>query len=336
MNISVDGGALCGNTTAQFGTYRFTKDCLHALSLYDTTNKYTVYTYCDIDDTRTPDSIRFKPIYPTWGWMKLQIPRHELFAKHDSFLALNQALPLYTPARNIVISHGLSFFLHKEHYKKDYQRLLNQLVRYTHQADEIIVSSRRVQDNLENSDLKIHGRIHVLPFGIPFLFQTYEPRPREPFFLYVGSDQTIKQLPFLLEAFEQFCSYSDFSQFRLVLIGVQKDTPSDKRVECIPHLSGTALKQYYQRASGYLSCSLYESFNYPIVEALSQRCPVVALESAIIPEQRPFVDVVTNTTDFVENMANLARGNKKKYDFNKFEQTFSWKSFVQNLCLLYN
>ena len=46
-------------------------------------------------------------------------------------------------------------------------------------------------------------------------------------------------------------------------------------------------------ATALLTASHYESFNFPVLEALSQGCPVIGLKSAIIPEFKPYVNLAT-------------------------------------------
>lgn len=336
MHISVDGGALCGGRMNCYGTCRFTKEFLHALSLYDKKNIHTIYTYCDIDDSVIYPSLRYKKIRPEWGWMKIQVSRYELLEQNDIFLGINQALPWYTPARKIVICRGLSFYFYKDCYTGQYKRLMSQLYTYARYADDIIVSSVRVRDELQNMPFPIKGKIHVLPFGIPFHYEEYTPQKRERFFLYVGSGQKIKNLDILIRVFHRFSSLKEGKDMRLILIGVKDMKTTHDRITCIPHMDSDEIKSYYQRAWGYISSSLYESFNQPIIEALSQRCPVVALEKAAIPEQYPFIAQAKNEADLCKKMVDLVCEDKKKMDIKKFEQTFSWKKFVKKLNFIYN
>jgi glycosyltransferase involved in cell wall biosynthesis len=336
MRISIDGGALCSSPGCQYGTHRFTVDFLKALSLYDTQNKYNIYTYCDIDRSFYLPSLSYRKVLPKTGWMKLQLTREEIFQKSDLFIGLNQSLPLYTPARTVAISHGLSFTFFPDYYKDEYGRLLTQLRTYVRHADHIIVSSQRVRDELSQLSLPVKGTVHVLPFGVPFLYQTYTKQKRQPFFLSVGSGQPVKNIDFLINTFRAFTELPNSQDVRLYIVGTKRKNIEGDRITFIPHLPPEKLKQYYQKALAYISTSLYESFNYPVCEAISQRCPVVALESALIPEHRPFVTSVANECELLAKMQDLTCYKKPDIDYTLFEQTFSWEQFVNHLTLIYN
>jgi glycosyltransferase involved in cell wall biosynthesis len=262
--------------------------------------------------------------------------REEAFHKSDIFIGLNQSLPVYTPARTIVISHGLSFTFFPDCYKNEYKRLTSQLRSYTKRADHIIVSSERVRGELHELGFPVKGTVHVLPFGIPFLYQTYTKKNRQPFFLSVSSGQSVKNLALLIDTFYRFTKLSARKDIYLYIVGTGYQRSPTDRIRFIPYLSPQKLKSYYQKALAYVSTSLYESFNYPVCEAISQRCPVVALESALIPEYSPFVTSVSSRDELVAKMIEKEYYKEPYIDYTFFEQTFSWEQFVKHLGLIYN
>jgi glycosyltransferase involved in cell wall biosynthesis len=271
--------------------------------------------------------------------MKFSLSLENLFnTKQNAFLGINQALPMFNRGKKIVISRGLSFYLYPQYYKEDYKRLKKQLDQYIKIADHIVVSSERVKNELEQINNKIIDKVIILPFGIPFHLKYTDNRhiKKKKYFLYVGSDQKIKNLDFTIKVFKKLKKINQFKDYKLVLIGVKDKNLASEGIECIPHLFGKKLIKYYQEATAYISSSYYESFNQPVIEALSQSCPVVALEQSIIPEQKPFVHNVKNQEEMIAEIKSLAIHNRNKIDYNKFEQTFSWKKFVKKLKLLYN
>lgn len=332
MNISVDGGALCTFTDNRFGNYTFTKNLLKALYLYDKNNDYHVYTYCNLESNMRSENFKIHTLLPKIGWMKVRISFEEIIHPHDVFLAVNQSLPLYTKGKKIVFSHGLSFELFSSYYKNNYNRLHNQLINYLQQADTIIVSSEKLRD--EYKQYKTEARIEVLPFGIPFEFNDYIPEKRTDFFFFSGMNHPIKNIETVISVFRRFIQRKEFAHYRLYLSGPFLDYASDNII-VISHQTAEELINIYRTAKAYLSASLYESFNYPILEALSQMCPVIAFDSAVIPEMKQFVQVVHTEDEMLSLMIQTARKKVASVDRQTVEKTFSWKTYVKKLLNIY-
>lgn len=338
-HISIDGGALCSQHNERFGTYSVTVNLLRALGTYDTTNAYSVYTFCQRHKTlyniKSPN-IAFQTLRPAQGWMKYRVSLAELMQKHDIFLALNQALPLYARGKRIVFCHGLSFYYHPDLYTNIATKLQEQMSQYLRHADHIVVSSRRVRKELQHIlPTKNTPEVHVLPFGIPFELQTYEKKAREPFFLHVGSNQQIKNKDFLIDTFLQYINTKRHRTYKLYIVGAKRSDIIHPDIIFLPHTSAEKLKDLYQRATAYLTCSLYESFNFPVIEAISQRCPVIGLKSALIPEHTDFVYTARDQKEMLDYMKKVSTGRRKSIDIAVFEGLFSWQEFVRKLTLLY-
>ena len=114
MKISVDGGALNQKNNRHFGTSVFSENLVAALKKYDKNNKYFIYTF---------DNLK-----PKLFWLKGRVSVEEFTRKKDVFLALNQAIPLFTSGKIISFCHGLSYYFCPQYYsKKDVIRLNEQL-----------------------------------------------------------------------------------------------------------------------------------------------------------------------------------------------------------------
>jgi len=96
------------------------------------------------------------------------------------------------------------------------------------------------------------------------------------------------------------------------------------------------LKKLYQRATALLTASYYESFNLPVLEALSQNCPVIGLESAVVPELSSYVHKAKNLKEFVYWMKKVVNGQTKKIDMKRLREEFSWKTYVSKLIETYD
>ena len=334
MKISVDGGGLC--TEKGFGNYIFTVNILRALSLFDSANSYSVYTFCDVPGfAEMYSQLTQKKLLPVRGWMKVRVSAEELAHKQDIFLALNQSLPIFSRSRFITFSHGLSFYLFPKLYKDAYNRLKSQLYDYSYRSEKIVVTSERVKKDLVTFNSSIKNKISVLPCGIPYDFHVLKPMKREKFFLFVGGNQKIKNIQFIVDMFEKFTSYEYFKNYKLYLVSHCKEFHSEN-IEVIPVISRPELLTLYRKATAYLSASYYESFNFPILEALSQKCPVLTLESAVIPEMKEYVYAAQNDKMFLEFMRRVAKGNVKKYSISSLHKRFSWEDYVSKLRSLYN
>jgi glycosyltransferase involved in cell wall biosynthesis len=323
MKIALDCGALCSDF--QFGTRTFTENFLQAVSLYDKKNKYVGYTFC-------PCYSQYKNIkiqrLPSFSWMNIAIPLAELVAQSDYFLALDQAIPLYTKSKIISFSHGLSFYYYPKLYKKDFDRLNNQLQAMVKRSEIIVVSSVRVKKEFDEIFPK-HPPIKVIPFGIPFDMlpvRVERAQLKQKFFLFVGANHPIKNVRFLVEVFLELIKDKNYQDYKLYLVGnFDEYTKLHRNIRSFPLISRNELKKLYQSATAYLTASLYESFNFPLLEALSQGRYVIGLPSAIIPEMVSYVTVVKNKKEFISNIKNIK---KTKYFLT---DCFLWKTYIDYL-----
>jgi len=303
MKISVDLGASFGK--GFFGTKIFSLNLKKALLKYDKNNQYFFY------DEKT--------VWPKIFWMKLGVSLKEWQLKPDVFLALNQALPFYFQKKAIAFSHGLSFYFFPKCYPKNvFDRLNNQLKEMIKKADKIVVSSKKVKDEFLLLFPKIEDRIYVLPFGIPFDCLKEKPRKtKEKFFLTLSGSQPIKNFSFIKKTFFAF----------------KKKNPDYKLIN-VENIRRKKLISLYQKATAFLTASYYESFNLPVLEALSLGCPVVGLESAIIPELRDYVNLTKDEDDFLRLMKEIPK-RPTTFLIKKLKEEFSWKKYVKKLVELY-
>ncbi len=334
MKISLDGGGIQQERGKAFGNAVYIENLLKALSLYETLNTYLIYTFSDKQHLIRKKNLIFQNLSPTWGWMKLRVPFEEIINPKEVYLALNQALPAYTSAKIITVTHGLSFYFHKDLFSKDFSRLESQRKEYLKRSDIILVSSTKIKKEIRA--MKTDAIVHTLTFGIPFDFLTYKEVKRSPFFMFAGMNHPVKNVDFIVGRFLEFITHKEYSHFELYLCGpFEIYTKLSKQIKSFSDLPRNKLKNLYQTATGYLTASLYESFNFPVLEALSQKCPVVALESAVIPEMKEYVHSTTDQYSFGDSMKKVAMGEIKKNSLIKLRNSFSWKKYVQKLQELY-
>lgn len=321
MKISIDGGALCESKN-RYGNYVFSRNLITALYLYDQRNDYTVYGFCMKPSwLKERQRFRYQQIMPKRFWSSVRLSIEQIVHPNDIFLALNQAIPLYTSGRVITFCHGLAYYFYPQYYsKKDNFRLNNQLTQMFKRSGRIIVSSQKVKDELVPISQLIGTKIQVIPFGIPLemtrkLKVKNEKLRVDKYFLYVGMNHQIKNIEFIMQAFKKFKKNKDYKDYKLYTI--------------TKNASRSKLKRLYQNATALLTASHYESFNLPVLEALSVGCPVIGLKSAIIPELKKYVNVATNEKMFVKLMIK-AGNNTLKINFSKeIKRKFTWKNYVK-------
>ncbi len=325
MNISVEGGGLCSESENRFGNYIFAENLIRALSQYDKKNNYGIYSFCEKPaDICISKNWEYKVLLPKRFWIKFRVSLEELLRPTDIFLALNQAVPFYLRAKVISFCHGLSYYYFPKLYSNSYRRLFSQLNPMMKKSHLVVVSSIQVKQELQKLYPE-NNKIMVIPYGIPYDMGDEMSHPkirnRKEYFLTVGMDHPIKNMKFIRKAFEEFRREKRYKNYRLICL-----TGGATRSE---------LKRLYQEATAYLTTSYYESFNLPVLEALSQNCPVIGLKSAIIPEMKEYVYVISSKKELVEGMKLAVEGRLIKIDTTLLNQTFSWSSYVKKLLELY-
>ena len=329
MKISVDGGALDPKNNERFGTSVFSENLITALKQYDKKNQYCIYTF---------DNLK-----PKLYWLKVRVSLEEFKQKQAVFLALNQAIPLYTSGKVISFCHGLSYYFFPQYYpKKDVTRLNKQLNEMVKRSDKIIVSSEKVKRELASINRLIDTKIVIQPFGIPFdilnkniKYQILNIKKKRKYFMFVGNNQLIKNVDFVLQSFNRLKQDIKYKNYKLFLVGDWKEHENkNKGIISVGNVSRNRLKKIYQQSCALLTSSYYESFNFPVLEALSQGCPVVGLESAIIPELKPYVNAVNTIEEFVERIKNISK-KPSVQSINRLNKKFNWKDYVENLVKLY-
>ncbi|MCS6956225.1 MAG: glycosyltransferase, partial [Patescibacteria group bacterium] len=290
MKISVDFGAVEGK--GYFGTKIFAVNFKKAAERYDKKNKYLFYD--------------FKTVKPRIFWSQFGLSLAEWKNKPDVFLALNQSIPFYTHAKIISFCHGLSYYFFPRYYsKKDKKRLNHQLDQMIKRSDIIVVSSVKVKNELEEINKSVYKKnlkILVIPFGIPFDVLEFKKKEKikEKFFLVVANNQPIKNINFSIKAFLKLNKIEKFKNYFLYVItnSVYGLIKGDN-IRFFVNNPREKLINFYSQTQALLTASFYESFNFPVIETLAFGNPVIALESAVIPEVYPYVNTAKDEKEFI-------------------------------------
>jgi len=340
-NVKIDGGALNAHDANIYGTHTFSKELITALTHYDKINSYTIYT--QENTVLTTNGARMQKIWPKIGWMKMGIAIAELMSrnKQNIFLATNQSFPLYTSGSIIGFIHGLSFMQYPHLYPDSQKRMRQQISQLMHRARHIVVSSEKVKSALTHKYPQ-NKNIHTIPFGIPSAFiEKNKNYKRKKLVLFVGMNHPIKNITLLIRSFKLLITNPMYSTYKLILVGVGNTRVdylglSQQHVVLIPHANISLLKKLYNEAACLAVSSLYESFHFPTIEALSQGTPVVACAGAVIPEIAPYVHTSKhNPNDFCKSLQNCLTSTKH-IDVQTLQTTFSWRTFAKKIVALYH
>lgn len=201
--------------------------------------------------------------------------------------------------------------------------------------------------------------------GTKLLYVKRKYKLPDKFLLYVGDANWVKNLPFLIEGFNNLIQDPDFKDIKLVMVG----GVFLKKVENINHPELESLKKvnnlirdknldiftvrpgdigledlvsFYNLATIYVQPSLYEGFGLPIIEALSCSTPVVSSNKGSLMEIGGDAAVYfdpTNTNQFVSILKEVLQNKSLQDKLSKLglkqAARFSWEKVAADTKLVY-
>lgn len=205
--------------------------------------------------------------------------------------------PLSARTRCVVTVHDLAF---ERGIVRSPTRAVSRRVRARaiHRADAIVCVSDSTKRELLQyyPNVETHASVRVIHHGCGWITDQARGALRtkkgqeSPYALFVGGRRGYKNFGLALEAFalssfgreaSLVCSgepWSEGERQRIRELGLAT------RVVIESGVSPAGLADLYRGATVLLYPSGYEGFGLPILEAMSQGCPVIALEQSVIPE----------------------------------------------------
>jgi glycosyltransferase involved in cell wall biosynthesis len=192
-------------------------------------------------------------------------------------------------------------------------------------ADAVITDSGRSREDIVTYLPVSPGRVVVVPLAADRRFRPMETADVEPvlrgygveqpYILYVGSLESRKNLPRLLQAYARLRQWS--ARWTLVIVGARKwksspifDTVEQLRLGPYVHFTGyvadTHLPALYAGAELFVFPSTYEGFGLPVLEAMACGTPVVCSNTSSLPEVVGDAALTVDPTD-VEGLAEAMR-----------------------------
>jgi glycosyltransferase involved in cell wall biosynthesis len=216
--------------------------------------------------------------------------------KYDIIHYQNYYIPKFLgKAKGLTTIHDLGGLKFPEIYQSWYNAYFRNVVRNAiKRSDAIVLSTQAIKEQLLSMFPGVEeSRIYICPYGIRSVF--FEAHPFEEdlapmnlkpysYFLYVGNLEKRKNLQFLLSQFAEARKLSLIAQeTKLVLVGKRGVGYEDFKqlihkqdnIIHIGRLSDEQIVILYKFSKAFVFPSLYEGFGIPILEAMSQRVPIL-------------------------------------------------------------
>ncbi len=243
----------------------------------------------------------YKLAPPPLLWSQVVLPLYLLFAPSiDVFFSPAHYAPRFSLVPTVVTVHDLAYFYYPgEFLKSDLYKLENWTKYSVNRAKSVIAVSKSTKRDLMSYYTVPKEKIEVIYNG--FEKQAKQGKQHtsnyklqsQKYILFVGTLQPRKNILTLIKAYAKFrIKHKDV---KLVIAGrrgwMYKDIYKlvekldlTKNVVFTGYISDATLIQLYKDAFCFAAPSYYEGFGIPILEAMSYGCPVVASNTASLPE----------------------------------------------------
>ena len=266
------------------------------------------------------------PALLTLGQLQIgrEVRRNRLLLTHDpTGVAPIQLAP---GARITTIHDAIPYVYPETSTKLDWLIFRLWLPLTVRRLDAIITVSMKSKEDIVRFLPIDEEKVTVIPLAAG---DAYHPLPEEqvaaalekykihkPYILYVGSLESRKNLPRLLEAYAQLRHWSE--QWVLVIVGARrwKFAPIFETVQRFglePYVLFTGfveeedLPALYNGADLFVFPSLYEGFGLPVLEAMACGAPVVTSSTSSLPEVAGDAALLVDPYDIEEIAAAMRR-----------------------------
>jgi len=347
------------------GPGRYVKNIIEQLEKSDTSNEYVIYLRPKGFEQYKPSSPNFRKVLADYKWYSWQEQTGFLFRilkdRPDIFYVPHFNIPVLYPGKLVtaipdIIMHSFSTergtTLPKFYFR--FKKWVYKAVVYwaVKRSFKVIVPSQDVRADFIKAYPGISPDKFVVAYeGVdPVFFKDHPASPEifnefgitQPYFLYISSMYEHKNVPFLIDVFEEFARSNNY---QLVLVG-KKDKFSEHIAEIIKsknlqdkilmpgmnrYVTDAEISELRKKSSAYVFPSLKEGFSLTPLEAQAVGLPSVISD---IPCHREiYGDTVlyfdtADKNDFFkklhlivtdeavrENLIRLGYENVKKYDW---------------------
>lgn len=352
----------------QTGVGRYTRNIVLNLQTIDINNHYVLFIRSEdkqkiLDSGFDAQNKRWKLVEANIRWHSLSeqlrfpaiIRQQKLDLMHFPYFSV----PIFydkayvVTIHDLIISHfatGKSSTLFYPLYlakRQAYKKVIRQAAK---KAKRIIVPSKATLQELIKLFKISENKIDVIYEAADdrIMQEPVTPPKFEKYFLYVGNAYPHKNLDRLIKAFKKISA--EFTDIKLVLVGqkdyfyqrLEKENQSENIV-FFGKASDSELASLYAKAVALVSPSLMEGFGLPVLEALSQKCLVlasdipafreIAADNALYFNPLEESDIYAKLKDVIQNeMKYRAEKLEKGYDR---AQKFSWQKAAEQTLNVY-
>jgi glycosyltransferase involved in cell wall biosynthesis len=273
----------------------------------------------------------------------------------DILHSIGNSVPIFSTCKNIVTIHDIYQF----YYPKRFSRLKLFYLKYfipifIKKAQKVIAVSHCTKNDLIKYYSKIcpSHKVNVIYEASKFPVHVNN-LTKSDYILFVGTLEPGKNLISLIKAYDLLPSELK-KAYQLRIIGGKGWLNTDifnlitklglkDNIEFKGYVNDAELIENYRKAKCFVLPSLYEGFGLPILEAMSQGCPVITSNISSIPEvagdaailvdpnnvkmlSEKIKEVITNDT-LEKKLIQLGYENVKR---------FNWETCAQQTIALYN
>ncbi len=180
----------------------------------------------------------------------------------------------------ISILHDVYFVRNSRLYSYKDRLLFNTLVPHSLRlASRIVVPSRFIQSEVKKVFSQYNSKTHCIYEGVdPQLVSPSAHNKKQ--ILIIASKNLRKNIDLAIQSFIQ----SGLYDYTLIVVGdIPKNTliNKSKNIKLLGYVSDKKLRGLYASSACLLYLSDYEGFGLPVIEALANRTPVLALDTPI-------------------------------------------------------
>lgn len=291
MKIGIDYSLATASTR---GMGRYIREITRCLIASDRENNYFLYTHQPICESLPPNFTERR--IPTGNeilaeqWYLPRMARHDeldvLWCGANTFpLFLKRKIRLVTTIHDLIFMHAAQgHSTLRQKIGRAYRRWVLRWGR--RRIDRCASVSRYSTDQIEHL-LGIRN-VEVTYNCIDAFYRVVESRPkpqaREDFYFTLSGDAPSKNLPLLLDTFEEL-----LPDQTLVVGGLSAGSPlrarATDRIRFLPAgVADEELADTYLRCRAFIFVSLSEGFGIPVLEALACDAPVICSSTTSIPE----------------------------------------------------
>ena len=212
-------------------------------------------------------------------------------------------ISLFSKQKTVVTIHDLSYLYFPSAYSFQFRAFYNLLIpRILNKSDSIITVSNSEKNKISSYYSSYKDKIKVVKHGIiaqeneTFSSENIEVKEKvdkvKPYMLYVGSLSKRKNIEGVIKAFEIINKQVDIDLF-IVGGGNNSFNKADivindelsRNIKFLGHINDKSkLFEIYENAKCLLFPSFYESFGFPVLEAMLNYCPVIASDIPALNE----------------------------------------------------